>query len=113
MQWGRKVKGKKIKLSRTYHKGKGEIRGIAPLILNLGARRRSEVCVRFRALYPRERTPIPFEINAGGHKGRSRRVWGKEDIYYIHIYIFFFQWLDSPLGAYAASSFEVSRSHTF
>jgi len=45
---------------------------IAPLILNLGTRRRWMVNFRFRPLYCRGRTPTPIEQGAGWV---SESVW--------------------------------------
>lgn len=53
-----------LKLSLTMKAQRGHT-GIAPLSLNLGARRRSMVNVTLRPLYPRGRTVTPMEVQVG------------------------------------------------
>jgi hypothetical protein len=47
--------------------------GIAPLILNLGARRRWVMDSKSRSLYTWERTEVPIEWRMGGSQSRSGR----------------------------------------
>jgi hypothetical protein len=65
-------KEKKNKVVLTCRKGIEGIRGVAPIILNLGASWRSEVYVTHRPLCHRERTPLTIEIEAGWAPGQ---VW--------------------------------------
>ena len=65
MQWGKGVEDKKRKDFPTCRKGNEGIRGVAPLILNLGASWRSEVYVTLRPLCHRERNPLTIGIEAG------------------------------------------------
>ena len=47
-------------------------RGIAPLSLTLGARRKAVVSVTLWQFYPRERTPVPIDVGA---------VWTPEPVW--------------------------------
>ena len=48
-------------------------RGIAPLFLNLGTRRRWVVNLTYQPLYPRERIPYPLNRRLNGSHSRSGR----------------------------------------
>jgi len=65
----RGYKVKKRKVFTTCRKGKGGIRAVDPLILNLGAGWRSKVYVTFRPLCHRERTSLTIEIEDGWAPG--------------------------------------------